>query len=137
MESIRISSKSTINTGTIDTGTIGTSIRISGIGGNSRGVDILDWAGDEDVVAVFGLLQLNKLGISWGGGINSLESSGLVLDGLLGHGGDGVDSSKSKSISSVGVWELRSTVGNGNSDSGENNLKGKANSMKMLAKGKF
>merc|ERR1739838_1184287 len=118
VESIRISSKSTIDTGTIDTGTIGTSIRISGIGGNSRGVDILDWAGDEDVVAVFGLLQLNKLGISWGGGIDSLESSGLVCESLLGHGGDGVDSSKSKSISSVGIWELRSTVGNGNSDSG-------------------
>merc|ERR1719431_1728302 len=47
-------------------------------------MDILDWAWDEDVMAVLGLLQLNKLSISWSSSINSLESCGLISEGLLG-----------------------------------------------------
>merc|ERR1719250_353276 len=83
---------------------------------NSWGVDILDWAGDEDVVAVFSLLQLNKLGISWGSSINSLESCCLVLEGLLDGGGDSVDSSKTIST----IQELGGTLSS-NSESREDN----------------
>ena len=96
---------------------IDTSIWVSSIGGNSWGVDILDWAGDEDVVAVFSLLQLNKLGISWGSSINSLESCCLVLEGLLDGGGDSMDSSKTIST----IQELGGTLSS-NSESREDNL---------------
>ena len=97
---------------------IDTSIWVSSIGGNSWGVDVLDWAGDEDVVAVFGFLQLNKLSISRGSGINSLESCSLVLEGLLDCGGDSVDSSKTIST----IQELGGALGS-NSESREDNLR--------------
>merc|ERR1711874_131567 len=73
---------------------IDSSVWVSSIGGNSGRMDILDWAWDEDVMAVLSLLQLNKLSISGSVSLNSLESCGLISEGLLGYGGDGVDSSK-------------------------------------------
>ena len=71
---------------------------------------ILTW--DEDVMAMFGLLQFDELSIGWGGGVNWLESCGLVGDSLLGHGGDGVDGSKSV----TSIEKLRSALG-GSSES--------------------
>ena len=44
--------------------------------------DVLDGSGDQVVQAVLGLLQLDLLGVSWGGGVNRLEGSGLVGQGL-------------------------------------------------------
>merc|ERR1739842_155571 len=95
---------------------IDSSVRVSSIGGNSGRMDILDWAWDEDVMAVLGLLQLNKLSISGSGSINSLESCGLISEGLLGYGGDSVDSSQP--IASI--QELGGAMGS-NSKSRENN----------------
>merc|ERR1719184_497702 len=86
---------------------IDSSVWVSSIGGNSGSMDILDWAWDEDVMAVLGLLQLNKLSISGSVSLNSLESCGLISKGLLGYGGDSVDSSKP--ISSI--KELGGTIG--------------------------
>ena len=56
-----------------------------------RGRDVLDWPGHQDIVAVVSLLQLNQLGVGGGGGIHGLEGGGLVVDGVLGNGGDSVD----------------------------------------------
>ena len=56
------------------------------------GGDILGRSGHQDIVAVVSLLQLNQLGVGGGGGIHGLEGGGLVVDGLLGNGGDSVDS---------------------------------------------
>ena len=55
------------------------------------GGDVLGRSGHQDIVAVVGLLQLNQLGVSRGGGVHGLEGGGLVVDGVLRHGGDGVD----------------------------------------------
>ena len=44
--------------------------------------DVLDGAGDQVVQAVLGLLQLDLLGVGGGGGVNRLEGSGLVGQGL-------------------------------------------------------
>merc|ERR1719474_319372 len=98
--------------------TIKTGIRVSSICGNSWGVDIVDWSGNKDVVAVFGLLKLNKLGISRGISFDRLKSSGLVLDGLLGDCRDGMDGTKTKTISTID--KLRSPVGS-NGKGSENN----------------
>ena len=115
-DSVWVSSKSTIDT-SISKSSIDTRVSSMSISGNSRGVDIADWAGDEDVMAVFSLLEGNKLSISRGGSIYCLESSGLVLDGLLGHGGDSVNSSQTISRMTItSVQELRSAIsGNGKS----------------------
>ena len=40
--------------------------------------DVLDGAGDQVVQAMLGLLQLDLLCVGGGGGVNRLESSGLV-----------------------------------------------------------
>ena len=61
---------------------------------DSRGVDVVDGAGDQSVVAVLGLLQLDQLGVSRGVSLDWLEGSSLVLDGLLGHSGHGVHCTK-------------------------------------------
>ena len=52
-----------------------------GGGGNVAG-DVLDGAGDQVVQAVLGLLKLDLLGVGGGGGVNRLEGSGLVGQGL-------------------------------------------------------
>ena len=52
-----------------------------GGGGHVAG-DVLDGAGDQVVQAVLGLLQLDLLGVGGGGGVNRLEGSGLVGQGL-------------------------------------------------------
>ena len=98
---------------------IKTGIRVSGICGNSWGVDIVDWSRDKDIMAVFSFLKLNQLGISWGISFDRLESSGLVLDGLLGDCWDGMDGTKTKTVSPID--KLRSPMGN-NSKRGKNNL---------------
>ena len=61
---------------------------------DSGGVHVVDGAGDQGVVAVLGLLQLNQLGVSRGVSLDWLEGSSLVLDGLLGHSGHGVHCTK-------------------------------------------
>ena len=52
-----------------------------GGGGHVAG-DVLDGAGDQVVQAVLGLLKLDLLGVGGSGGVNRLESSGLVGQGL-------------------------------------------------------
>ena len=52
-----------------------------GGGGHVAG-DVLDGAGDQVVQAVLGLLKLDLLGVGGGGGVNRLEGSGLVGQGL-------------------------------------------------------
>ena len=49
---------------------------------NSWAGNVLCWSWNEDVMLVFGLLQLNKFGISWGVCFNGLKGSGFVGDGL-------------------------------------------------------
>ena len=58
------------------------------------GVDVVDGPGDQGVVAVLGLLQLDELGVSGSVGLNWLKGSSLVLDGLLGHSGHSVHCTK-------------------------------------------
>merc|ERR1712203_133891 len=60
---------------------------VQAIAVDSRGGDVVDGAGDQSVVAVLGLLQLNELGIGGCVSFNRLESCGLVLHRLLCHGG--------------------------------------------------
>ena len=52
-----------------------------GGGGHVAG-DVLEGPGDHVVQAVLSLLQLDLLGIGRGGGVNRLEGSGLVSQGL-------------------------------------------------------
>ena len=66
------------------------------------GGDVLGRSRHQDIVAVVSLLQLNQLGVSGGGGVHGLEGGGLVVDGMLSHGRDGVDSV----ASSVGVASI-------------------------------
>ena len=61
---------------------------------DSGGVNVVDGAGDQGVIAVLGLLQLDELGVSGGVSFDWLKGGCLVLDGLLGHGGDGVHGTK-------------------------------------------
>ena len=68
-----------------------------------RAGDVLGGSGHQDVVAVLSLLQGDQLGVSGGGGLHGLESGGLVGEGLLGHGGDGMDGVG-------GVWEAVAAV---------------------------
>ena len=67
---------------------------VQAIAVDSRGVDVVDGAGDQSVVAVLGLLQLNELGIGGCVSFNRLESCGLVLHRLLCHGGNSVHCTK-------------------------------------------
>ena len=76
----------------------------------------MSWAGDEDVMAVFGLLEFNELSISRGGGIYCLESSSLVFDGLLGNSWDGLNMSKTIA-KMTSIQELRSAISDGNGKS--------------------
>ena len=66
------------------------SIAVS-MGVGHRGGDVLDRSGHQNIIAVVSLLQLNQLGVSGGGGVHGLEGGGLVVDGVLGNGGDSVD----------------------------------------------
>ena len=49
---------------------------------NSWTGNVLCWSWNKDVMLVFGFLQLNKFGISWGVCFNGLKGSGFVGDGL-------------------------------------------------------
>ena len=86
------------------------------------GGDILHWPGHQDVVAVLSLLQLNQLGIGGGGGLHRLEGGGLVVDGVLGNSGHGVDS---VGVGEAGVAAVQQLGGGLDRDSQdrENNLR--------------
>merc|ERR1719410_2671917 len=81
--------------------------------------DVLDGAGDQVVQAVFGLLKLDLLGVGGGGSVNRLEGSGLVGQGLLDCGGDGVGDGVAVA-EPVGVHQLGGGLGGGDK-SGQNN----------------
>merc|ERR1719412_2657859 len=54
------------------------------------GSGVVGEGGGEDLLLVILLHQLNLLGVGGGGDVNGLEGGGLVLDGGLGQGVDGV-----------------------------------------------
>ena len=61
---------------------------------DSRGVHVVDRAGDQGVVAVLRLLQLDQLGVGGCVGFDWLKGGSLVLDGLLCQCGHGVHCAK-------------------------------------------
>merc|ERR1719318_2380698 len=73
------------------------------------GVHVVDGAGDQGVIAVLSLLQLDELGVSRGVSFNWLKGSSLVLDSLLGHSGHGVHCTKAV----ASIDKLGSPSGNG------------------------
>merc|ERR1719476_1128232 len=87
-----------------------------GGGGDGRGSQeatvqsvAVDGAGDQGVVTVLSLLQLDELGVSRGVSFNWLKGSSLVLDSLLGHSGHGVHCTKAV----ASIDKLGSPSGNG------------------------
>ena len=71
-----------------DDGEPGVGEGVAGVGGVGEGGgghvagDVLEGPGDDVVQAVLCLLQLDLLGVGGGGGVNRLEGSGLVSQGL-------------------------------------------------------
>ena len=88
------------------------------------GGDVLGRSGHQDIVAVVCLLQLNQLGVGGGGGIHGLEGGGLVVDGLLSHGGDGMDSVGVGEASIATIQQLGGGLDRDGEDR-ENNLRDK------------
>ena len=85
------------------------------------GGDVLDRSRDEGVVAVLSLLQLDQLGVGGGVGLHGLEGGGLVGEGLLDGGGDGMGDGVGVP-QPVGVaQQLRGRLGGGNNN-GQHNL---------------
>ena len=88
------------------------------------GGDILDRSGHQNIIAVVSLLQLNQLGVSGGGGVHGLEGGGLVVDGVLSHGRDGVDSMASVGVASIATIQKLGGGLDRDGEDRENNLTG-------------
>ena len=87
------------------------------------GGDVLSGSRHQNIITVLSLLQADQLGVSRSGRIHGLESGCLVGEGLLGHGGDGLDGVGSVGVGEATVQKLRGAVGRDGQD-GENNLRG-------------
>ena len=87
IDSSLLDSLSLSGSGSSDNGEsgVGEEAGVGGVGDGGGGHvagDVLDGAGDQVVQAVLGLLKLDLLGVGGGGGVNRLEGSGLVGQGL-------------------------------------------------------